>query len=390
MFINDLQSVENPRNKNKVNFYSNEYNFYAKNSIKNRHEHLKNYSHSINRRKEEMEKYPLPKMLYSISNFDFYRDNKNILRNVKEQFTKHKIHEAVDGLVKFVDNFDFWTIDDEEDKNIESKRQNNAKNDEDTLDAMKNRSRESDIFLTRQDNDLEFKKNIHKNKAKEYLEDINKIKPIQSVNVISDSAFNEIKSNQKMSKESIVFSDYGKYKFSRTGLLYPRKLNKYQLPEYSGNNQKEKTYYDYKKKVRNPNLVYSKLATFDETFNKNLGKINTTYGGTFTRTRFVENPILKEYADSIPLYEIYKDLKQIENRYAGSKFKFKLLPLYNKKITNLDKLADKFYKKQKMHAGLSSLLQINQKKGTQNNNNRFMKSLTPNTTNFKTKSKFME
>ena len=60
----------------------------------------------------------------------------------------------------------------------------------------------------------------------------------------------------------------------------------------------------------------------------------------------------------IPLYEIYKDLKVIENRYIGSKYKFKLLPLYNKKLSNLDKLADNFYKVQNMKGDLDSFIKI--------------------------------
>ena len=61
----------------------------------------------------------------------------------------------------------------------------------------------------------------------------------------------------------------------------------------------------------------------------------------------------------IPLYEIYKDLKVIENRYVGSKYKFKLLPLYNKKLSNLDKLAEHFYKVQNINGDLDSLIKVN-------------------------------
>ena len=64
----------------------------------------------------------------------------------------------------------------------------------------------------------------------------------------------------------------------------------------------------------------------------------------------------------LPIYDIYRDLKEIENRYIGSKYKFKLLPLYNKRITNLDKLADKFYSTQYSKDGLLNLLKIQSKK----------------------------
>ena len=60
----------------------------------------------------------------------------------------------------------------------------------------------------------------------------------------------------------------------------------------------------------------------------------------------------------IPVYEIYKDIKYIENRYTDKKFKYKMLPLINQKLRNLDKLADKFYKTQNIKNGLNSLLNI--------------------------------
>ena len=66
--------------------------------------------------------------------------------------------------------------------------------------------------------------------------------------------------------------------------------------------------------------------------------------------------------DMIPIYDIYKGLKEIENRYIGTKYKFKLLPLYNKKITNLDRLADRFYKTQYSKDGLINLLKIQSNK----------------------------
>ena len=68
----------------------------------------------------------------------------------------------------------------------------------------------------------------------------------------------------------------------------------------------------------------------------------------------------------IPLYDIYKDLKVIENRYVGSKYKYKLLPLYNKRLSNLDKLAEKFYNIQNNNAELSNFIKIS---NFHNNNN---------------------
>ena len=107
------------------------------------------------------------------------------------------------------------------------------------------------------------------------------------------------------------------------------------MPNYTGNNEEEKKYFNYRKKIFKPELTYNKISDFSEKLNKDLGKINNNYGNNMSRTRFTENPLMKKYMEVIPLYEIYKDLKQIENRYIGSKFKFKLLPLYNKKLSNI-------------------------------------------------------
>ncbi len=48
--------------------------------------------------------------------------------------------------------------------------------------------------------------------------------------------------------------------------------------------------------------------------------------------------------EMIPIYDIYKDIKAVENRYINSKYTFKLIPLINNKLRSLDKLEDKFYR----------------------------------------------
>ena len=61
----------------------------------------------------------------------------------------------------------------------------------------------------------------------------------------------------------------------------------------------------------------------------------------------------------IPINDIYKDIKTVENRYVNSKYKFKLLPLFNNKLRRLDKLEDKFYRMKAIKQGLNNLLIIN-------------------------------
>ena len=60
----------------------------------------------------------------------------------------------------------------------------------------------------------------------------------------------------------------------------------------------------------------------------------------------------------IPVYDIYKDIKYIENRYTDSKFRYRMLPLINQKLRNLDSLAERFYRSEQIKNGLSSLLNI--------------------------------
>ena len=130
------------------------------------------------------------------------------------------------------------------------------------------------------------------------------------------------------------------------------------MPEYKGNDKLEKEYFEYRKKRKYPELVYNKINSFNTHFNKELGRINNNYGKVKSKGRFVNNPILKKYMEIIPVYDIYKDLKAIENRYIDSKFKFKLLPLVNTRLRKLDKLADRVYKQQKLKNGLNNIIQI--------------------------------
>ena len=160
------------------------------------------------------------------------------------------------------------------------------------------------------------------------------------------------KNNKPNFKNNLFFENYGKFKFTKEGIIYPKKLKKFELPKYEGNNTEVKKYYNYRKKISFPEREYNKISNFDEKFNKDLGKISNNYNKYNSRTRFTENPLLKKYMKVIPIYDIYRDLKEIENRYIGTKYKFKLLPLFNKRITNLDKLADKFYKTQYSKDGL--------------------------------------
>ena len=354
----DLMFIENPKDKNKQNFYLNENNYYVKNSLKMRKKHMTFYNEMIRSKKEEQERHPVPKILYSTSE-NYYRNLSERKKEfIEEQSPKNVVQDLVDVVNKFANELDFDDEDSNEEKFEVDKKFDLNKDEEAKKEIITKKPDE--FFLT---NKNEFNKiNIKtpSEKAKLY-EDLEFAKAKSEI-ATSQSQLKKINNNKKLYKNNLLFEDYGKFKFTRTGLTYPKKLKKYELPTYDGKNEDHKNYFNYIKKVKNPNLVYNKLPNFSETFNKDLGLINNNYGKQASRTRFSENPLLKKYMEMIPIYDIYKDLKQIENRYVGSKYKFKLLPLYNKRITNLDKLADRFYKAQAAQGGLGSLLNIQSSK----------------------------
>ena len=325
----DLLFIENPREKRKKNFYINERNYYSRSSIQIRNKHKNFYNNSILLRKIENIKKPMPKVLYSTAQY-FYHYKAN--QFIKKQ--KENIKEIIDIMNNFSDE-----INDEE------------KNDEFFVTHKNSK-------LTRNKNN--YKNRIYKTEKQKLFEDLDfaKASNIQFYNekcIQNDSNTQ----NNKSLKDNLIFEkNFGKYKFSRNGLYYPNQVEKNELPKYSKKYSEDEEYFNFLQKVKNPQLIYNKISNFDEKFNQDLEKINKTYGTHSSRTRFTTNPILNKFLKSIPIYDIYKDLKIIENRYVGSKFKYKLLPLYNKKLSNLDKLADKFYKEQNKIGNLKDLIKI--------------------------------
>ena len=242
---------------------------------------------------------------------------------------KNSIHDLMNLANNFTDTLNF-----DEDSDIKT---NKAEEDE-SLSLLELKSKTNRTTKNKQNNKKNkefFITNKYNKNNKE-----SKSKPIE-------------KNNKPNFKNNLFFENYGKFKFTKEGIIYPKKLKKFELPKYEGNNTEVKKYYNYRKKISFPEREYNKISNFDEKFNKDLGKISNNYNKYNSRTRFTENPLLKKYMKVIPIYDIYRDLKEIENRYIGTKYKFKLLPLFNKRITNLDKLADKFYKTQYSKDGLN-------------------------------------
>ena len=333
MDLYSLTSINNLKKKTKLNLYLNDNNEYFKNALKMRKTHLSYFNNKVKIKKDFKEKHPMPNTIYSNSEITFKSRKKRIIE-------KFNIKNTVQDLMTVVNDFsDALNLDDD----LESKTDKDDK--EVSIPSIEIKKNETEKIKTN-----------HKKKISKDFFITNKFNKTSEINK------NKIKRNKTTFKNNLLFENYGKFKFTKPGILYPKRLQKYELPRYEGNNTEEKKYFDYRKKITFPQQEYNKIGDFSEKFNKDLGKISTNYNKYTSRTRFTENPLLKKYMEILPIYDIYRDLKEIENRYIGSKYKFKLLPLYNKRITNLDKLADKFYSTQYSKDGLLNLLKIQSKK----------------------------
>ena len=337
MDLYSLTSINNLKKKTKLNLYLNDNNEYFKNALKMRKTHLSYFNNKVKIKKDFQEKHPMPNTIYSNSEITFKSRKKRIIE-------KFNIKNTVQDLMTVVNDFsDALNLDDD----LENKTDKDDK--EVSIPSIEIKKNETEKIKTN-----------HKKKISKDFFITNKFNKTSEINK------NKIKRNKTTFKNNLLFENYGKLKFTKPGILYPKRLQKYELPRYEGNNTEEKKYFDYRKKISFPQQEYNKIGDFSEKFNKDLGKISTNYNKYTSRTRFTENPLLKKYMEILPIYDIYRDLKEIENRYIGSKYKFKLLPLYNKRITNLDKLADKFYSTQYSKDGLLNLLKIQSKKFIKN------------------------
>ena len=333
MDLYSLTSINNLKKKTKLNLYLNDNNEYFKNALKMRKTHLSYFNNKVKIKKDFKEKHPMPNTIYSNSEITFKSRKKRIIE-------KFNIKNTVQDLMTVVNDFsDALNLDDD----LENKTDKDDK--EVSIPSIEIKKNETEKIKTN-----------HKKKISKDFFITNKFNKTSEINK------NKIKRNKTTFKNNLLFENYGKFKFTKPGILYPKRLQKYELPRYEGNNTEEKKYFDYRKKISFPKQEYNRIGDFSEKFNKDLGKISTNYNKYTSRTRFTENPLLKKYMEILPIYDIYRDLKEIENRYIGSKYKFKLLPLYNKRITNLDKLADKFYSTQYSKDGLLNLLKIQSKK----------------------------
>ena len=364
----DFLFVKSPKEKKKLNFYLNDNNLYVKNSLKMRKKHRSYINNTIKEQKELRKKYPVPKILYSTSELKFDKYKKSLLENYSP---KNAINDLMCIVNNFTENFNFdddkenedqsdkQKISLDDDKIIKEIEKDNINNNSKDFPKKKKEKNVKEFFLTNKNIYNRDKNKMRNNTEYELLKDLEfaKSKNINDV-YISSKDLQQLNNLKRNFKKNLYFENYGKFGFTKSGLIHPKKLGKYELPKYTGNNEEEKKYFNYRKKIFKPQLTYNKISDFSEKFNKDLGKINNNYGNIMSRTRFTKNPLMEKYMKVIPFYDVYKDLKQIENRYIGSNYKFRLLPLYNKRLTNIDRLADKFYKTQNFKEGLVNLINI--------------------------------
>ena len=363
--------------------YVNDFNEFNKNSIKMSLLRQKHIDKTIKEKKERQSKLHMPKMLYSNIFLDNIEEGRDM--NVKEFYgvdvcggnntttaggmkndkmkietaasyqqteinksTSHVQHQMnlFDDLLDCVDNLEIASPI-EGDKT----RSNNVYRVNITgLNANVNATEHE--VQTNEEHTNTNNINIHASTATNMkLPNVssNPLKIAKTTDITDDSVIKKINKQYQSFKHPVKFGGYHKYKFTKDGVHYPSKLsqsNNNGLPSYSGitDDSKEIMYFHYRNKISNPSKIYNDIGSFNEKFNVELARISRTYGKEESKGRFVENPLLKSYRDSIPLYDLYNDIKFIENRYTDNKrFKFKLLPLVNAKLRNFDRLGERIY-----------------------------------------------
>ena len=389
MLSSENKSAKNEnRRKILVNHYLNDFNYFNKNNIKMSKIRKENLSNLIKDKKGK--KLNLPKMLYSnlfiglnIPNISKENSHTNInslnkVNNINDdnipfnniKYDKEYIEETIkldsqeeklntshvnkpiiifDDIFKCIDNLELTDRDKKEEKEIDN--QNNKTNNNENKN---NDNSEKDNNINKQilnigipKNNFSFSKNklrtIYNNNA--INNDNIKMKMSLTTNLSDDSIIQKVLEQRRNYKQILQFNDYGKYKFSRKGLNYPESIPENKLPNYKGNDNKEKIYFNYRKKVSNPDKIYNSIESFDSKFNYELSRISRTYGKEESKGRFIKNPLIHRYQNTIPFYDIYKDIKFVENRYLDKgRYKYKLLPLINAKMRNFDRLGEKIYK----------------------------------------------
>ena len=255
-----------------------------------------------------------------------------------------------DDLLNTVDNLEIEDKDkDEYNLNSKNEIENTSKRENSNISHTKNNLSNSNI-----DEDknvlITINKNINSNNInnnyniQKQNENPPQVKISLATNLTDDSIVQKVLEERRHYKELLKLNEYGKFKYSKEGLNYPDVIPEGKLPKYKGNDSLESQFFNYLKKASNPKKIYNDIGTFNEKFNRELVRISRSYGKEESKGRFLKNPLIERYQNTIPYYDIYKDIKFIENRYLDKgRYKYKLLPLLNTKIRNFDRLGQKIY-----------------------------------------------
>ena len=380
-YVIERRYIKDPSKKRFMNNYLNDYNYFNKNNIKMNKIRKENLNEQIKIKHKKETELRLPKMLYSnlflgspLPNISL--ENKELraksLNNIRydmidepvpynnEKYDKNYIKEAInldyqeeklnnshvgkpmmlfDDILNCVDNLELSSKDNETKINI-----NNSLND--NVEEVKNKTIEQGINTN---HNLNENKINSRNKTPLQNEEglFNNQYPVKmslATNLTDDSIVQKVLEERRNYKQILKLNEYGKYKFSRRGLNYPETIPENNLPNYTGDDSQELAYYDYRKKVSNPKKIYNSIGSFNTKFNNELTRISRSYGKEESKLRFINNPLINRYQNTIPYYDIYKDIKFVENRYLDKgRYKYKMLPLINAKMRNFDRLGQKIY-----------------------------------------------
>ena len=374
-YVIERRYIKDPSKKRFMNNYLNDYNYFNKNNIKMNKIRKENLNEQIKIKHKKETELRLPKMLYSnlflgspLPNVSL--DNKEIrtksLNNIRydtidnpvpfnnEKYDKNYIKKTInlesqeeklnnshvgkpmmlfDDILNCVDNLELSNRDDEltrkDNNSLSEVKKNTIEQGINTSDNLID-----DKIYSRNKSSLQNEGGLFNNHVKMSL----------ATNLTDDSIVQKVLEERRNYKQILHFNDYGKYKFSRRGLNYPETIPENNLPNYTGDDSQELAYYDYRKKVSNPKKIYNSIGSFNTKFNNELTRISRSYGKEESKLRFINNPLINRYQNTIPYYDIYKDIKFVENRYLDKgRYKYKLLPLINAKMRNFDRLGQKIY-----------------------------------------------
>ena len=309
--------------KDSDNYYSkykNDYNYYNKNIIKMSKIRENKIKGLKSEKKNIKQKLKLPKILIASAFLTGLETNSNIyqkdsaIQNTSNHSERMKNLNFFDDLFNTIDNLEISTT------NIKKEKS----------------SKELESNIT---NEISFADKSNSADQKNILPIITEIS--------ENNNYKPLEPNGNMSKvykDILQFNDYQKYKYTKKGINYPSYIEEDDLPEFKGDSSSACSYFNYRLKIHNPDKVYYSIPSFNNKFNKELKRISNTYGGNKGKGRLASNPKLRINNPNMN-YNRYKDIKIIENRYADNvSYKYKLLPLINRKNRGFDYLGEKIFK----------------------------------------------